>query len=88
MMLFFLLQPLLITGQAWMRTALLPPHWLGSTAPLWLLAAEVVCSVMLILASAELLFWEPLEACRVDERGLAEMRGWVSLALGASTKVF
>ncbi len=74
MLLFFLVQPLLILVQEAAHSLLLPKAWRGSSSRVGYVL-RVASTWALVLASAEFLFWGPLEACGVDHRALAEVMG-------------
>lgn len=67
---FFLLQPVLILVEGPVKTALLPA-WLRRSRAGYCL--EVAVTLSIILVSAELLFWESLESCGIDQQGLQEV---------------
>lgn len=67
---FFLLQPILILIETPVKRALLPV-WLWQSQVGFMI--EVCITLLVILASAELLFWEALESCEIDEQGLQEV---------------
>ncbi|GFR44068.1 hypothetical protein Agub_g5163 [Astrephomene gubernaculifera] len=69
---FFALQPALIMAQY----KLLPDsEKYGSSSSSWVgQAVHRITTLAAVLLSAEL-FWAPLEACRIDEKGLAEVVG-------------
>jgi hypothetical protein len=87
MLIWFLLQPLIIISQDWVRDQLVPKAMRGWDTPAGCVTGviEILVTLAVILASADYLFWSGFEEepCRLDRTGLQEVQSLVQMVQAA-----